>query len=120
MGSYKRTKFDEEQQGNSSSLTCCGLCYLTQTQKRICYTVIAAPLIALLVLVSVILGLTFTVEEKFQIEKLSEEPVDFLNPSAEEAIGEYLLYTPVFSSDDLFRLGTEAWTEYSNPYSFME
>ena len=98
MGSYKRTKFDEEQQGNSSSLTCCGLCYLTQTQKRICYTVIAAPIIALLVLVSVILGLTFTVEEKFQIEKLSEEPVNFLNPSAEEAIGEY----PLLGLVDIF------------------
>ena len=95
MGSYKRTKFDEEQQ-EKSSLTCGGLCYLTKTQKRICYTVIAAPLIALLVLVSVILGLTFTVEEKFQIEKLSEEPVNFLNPSAEEAIGEYPLSIILF------------------------
>ena len=68
MGTYKRTKFDEEQ--GKSSMICCGLCYLTLTQKRICYTVIAAPFLALLLLVLVILIFTFTVEEKFQLEQI--------------------------------------------------
>ena len=117
MGTYKRTKFDEEQ-GNSSMI-CCGLCYLTQTQKRICYTVIAAPFLALLLLVLVILIFTFTVEEKFQLEQLSDEPINFINPSEDEAIGECPLFISVLILI-IFRMGSEARTKYSDPHSFME
>ena len=81
---YQVTNFDEDNVEKTFK-TCCGYCYLTKTQKMTCATVIAAPFVFLAILVLALLIATATVEEKFQLEKLSQGEVKFIDPSEKEA-----------------------------------
>ena len=78
-----KTRFDEEDGGRS--LTCCGLCYFSRTQKILCYLAIVIPVLVIVSLVLAILINTWTVKDKFQLQRLSEDDIHFVNPSNEEA-----------------------------------
>ena len=81
----KKTRFDEEDLDRS--LTCCGLCYFSRTQKLLCSLAIVIPFLVIISLVLAILINTWTVKERFQAQKLSEDDIHFVNPSNEEATG---------------------------------
>ena len=82
----RQSKFDAEG-GEEGALTCCGLCYCTKGQRRIFFLTLSIPLIAFLTLFLVILIKALAVEEKFQLEKLSDEEIDFLNPDKQTQLG---------------------------------
>ena len=98
MGIHGKTKFDEEEGGTRKSLTCCGLCFCSKTQKRLISSVIIIPLLVILSLVLAVLIKAWTAGEKFQLQTLSEDDVLFLNPTQEESKGEYKILLLQLSS----------------------
>ena len=73
-------------------MTCCGLCFCSRGQRTVFFLTLSVPLIALAALFLVILIKALTVEEKFQLEKLSEEEIDLINPDIETQKGKFRKY----------------------------
>ena len=86
----RRSKFDAEL-GEEGALTCCGLCYCTRGQRRVFFLSLSLPVIVILGLLLAILIKALTVQEKFQLEKLSDEEIDFLNPDTETQLGRRII-----------------------------
>ena len=86
----RRSKYEaelgEEEEG---VLTCCGLCYCTRGQRRVFFLSIALPVLVLLGLLLAILIKALTVGERFQLEKLSDEEIEFINPDTETQLGRF-------------------------------
>ena len=81
-----RSKYDAEL-GPEGVLTCCGLCYCTKGQRRVFFLSLALPFIVLVGLLLAILIKALTVGEKFQLEKLSDEEIEFINPDNQTQLG---------------------------------
>ena len=81
-----RPKYDAEL-GEEGVLTCCGLCYCTKWQRRVFFLSIALPVLVFLGLLLAILIKALTVGERFQLEKLSDEEIEFINPDTETQLG---------------------------------
>ena len=84
----RKYRFDAEE-GEDGSLTCCGLCFCTRAQRTAFFLSLSVPLIIILALFLTILIKALTVQEKFQVEKLSEEEIDFLNLDEETKMGKF-------------------------------
>ena len=82
----RESKFDAEE-GVEGGLTCCGLAYCTNRQRRIFFLTLSTPFILLTTLFLVILFKALTVGEKFQLEKLSDGEIEFINPDLETKLG---------------------------------
>ena len=81
-----QSKYDAEL-GPEGVLTCCGLCYCTKGQRRVFFLSLALPVIVLVGLLLAILIKALTDGEKFQLEKLSDEEIEFINPDNQTQLG---------------------------------
>ena len=81
----------EAELGEEGVLTCCGLCYFTRGQRRVVFLSLSLPVIVILGLVLAILIKALTVGEIFQLEKLSDQEIEFINPDSETQLGRWKL-----------------------------
>ena len=90
MGRYTKTKFDcDEEAGSWSrhSLACCGLCYLSRAQRLVCACVLGLPLVVVTSLLATLLIRALALQERFQLETLSEDDIVFISPSEQHVKG---------------------------------
>ena len=78
-----KSKFDLEGGGESS---CCGFCYCSKKQKRICCFLIWLPVIIVFVLFAAVLIKGLTVQDTFERMELSQEEIALINPNNETII----------------------------------
>lgn len=78
----KKRRFDVED-GESM---CCGLCYCSRTQKRICCTLIWTPIVVVLGLLITLLIKAAIVEERFHLKQLSDDSPDLIGAGQEEQL----------------------------------
>jgi len=126
MPIYSKSKFDVEGGGES---VCCGACFCSKLQKKICYFLILFPILVFLILVGVVLIKGLTVQEKFQRMNLSQEEAVLLNPDNEtttdwaEKLGGAIKFPTVSRSgtdqneEDLRKLHEYLKTNFSGVFS---
>ena len=100
-------------------LTCCGLCYWTRGQRRIFFLSLSLPVILILGLVLAILIKALTVGEKFQLEKLSDEEIEFINPDTDTQLGRWdKIHSQV--KKYISSLGTNSRRQHKVPVYLLE
>ena len=77
MPLQSKPRFDVEGGGESA---CCGMCFCSKRQKRICCVLIWLPVLVVFILLAAVLIKGLTVKDKFERMKLSDEEVELLNP----------------------------------------
>ena len=78
MRLHSGSKFDAESGGES---LCCGTCYVSKLQKRICCFIVWLPVSVIILLLGIVLIKALTVTERFQRIKLSSDDTGALiNP----------------------------------------
>jgi len=65
------------------SNTCCGACYLTKTQKCVCYSVVVIPILAVTAFALVLAVNALTLQTRFVRSVYEDQPV-FTSPSSKE------------------------------------
>eukprot|EP00092_Neocalanus_flemingeri_P018492 GFUD01020012.1.p1 GENE.GFUD01020012.1~~GFUD01020012.1.p1 ORF type:complete len:582 (-),score=147.32 GFUD01020012.1:33-1778(-) len=83
MRIYSKSKFDMEGGGESA---CCGVCFCSKLQKKICCFLIWFPVFIILILLAVVLIKGLTVQDRFERMTLLKEEVVLLNPDNETKI----------------------------------
>ena len=119
----RRSKYEAElgeEEEEEGVLTCCGLCYCTRGQRRVFFLSIALPVLVLLGLLLAILIKALTVGERFQLEKLSDEEIEFINPDTETQLGRWGKNNSRVLKNILSSLGQNSRREHKVPVNFLE